>query len=113
MTVLKCSLLASLPPGCSCVSTVTNFPPIPLMGLLSFAGSLDLQGQKFHKLVLDPPFSLSMNAICMPKTTKLVFSPDLFSFYCLLTFSFYCLTGISALTSTKHSSRSSALPQPQ
>lgn len=26
-----------------------------------------------------PPFSLSMNAICMPKTTKLVFSPDLFS----------------------------------
>lgn len=55
MTVLKYSLLANLPSGSSCVSTLTSFPPIPLVGLISFAGSLDLQGQKYHKLVLDPP----------------------------------------------------------
>lgn len=80
----------------SCVSTLTSFPPIPLVVFISFAGSLDLKGQKCHKLVLDS--LLFMNAICMPKMTKVIFSPDLFSgphthISIAKIFSFYCLTG--------------------
>lgn len=51
--MLKCFFLESLLLGGSYIFTLPSSPPIPLVVLVSFAGSLDLKGQEPTNLLLD------------------------------------------------------------